>query len=847
MAQRYDQFGQDNEQDASQNPHATYNTIPGLFPAALPFQPNFQQSWQDGQYGYNTGFTPGNVSNGFFLEQQADYIALENGEEFFDNQGDHVIEAAPFAPSSRVAHDNTLSQNASTPQKPPPSSETTEMLNTLRAKLMKQKAAADKAKTPEANAKAPSVNGNGTVSGDLKKSLSSSVQQKLEDHVNSPATNQASPALAAAITTAQTEGNPSQTLPATSQPPVSSMDIEALFSSVRAAEAAKKSTQTSTKVPPVEVARIKSGKEKLATYNDANNNASLLPLRAEKNGKVQTQNSTSSSEQLEQGEIAEEPSKSTSSSTKPPTPKAIDKKVQGEKLLLTNKAAAGKMPGGTSSGKSKATQPANPQLKPLGIETSKFDTAVAGEAHRQSHGNPQKSTIPTSTKSSGFKPSDAGDRREERPTLHERRRDSCDDRRGDRWLDSREPYHANRRHSHDRPAPYDRENGRDRPRGEPYRPASRPNTGDAGILQSHADPAQDERRGSKAGRALEIRSAIPDPEAFTTEQAQPTEDPSEDAADVQDWLDMTGFFDKAYREKALARHRKLIELDRQRAELEMESKVELEERLHLSRFSSLMPRASTEARGFTPQILAKAMMPPPSIPTKDVHNNVDHAPKEDAGIQIKDLARRNTVTSTTRMEDSRPIPSPTLTPGVKRPRSGDLTISTHKPVEKQARTDPRSNSSNHMKSQPSPTVAAKPPARREYPPRSRSPEPPRRRSPSPPYYRKAPAASGDSRMVRRLSDDDGYSPLRRPNLSRNTSPHTRQGPHYDDFYDHGSNYQRYHPDYDARPNHGADSYANERRGGYISNRGRGGRPRGRAGNLAYRASYSRTLDRGGSE
>ena len=952
MAQQYNQFGQ----NTNQNPNATYNSIPGLFPTSLPFPPNFQQSWPNtpswqanGQYEHNAAnYVPGNVaqSDDYFLGQQADYIALDNGEEFFDNQDQTMtgVEGAPLAASSQVALDNTLPsqpapQSTNAAQKAPPSSETSQMLNTLRAKLMKQKAAAEKIKSPEASAKADSVNGNSAVDksvGDgtdatppkgLKGGANRSVPPKTKDHVNGSISKQESPALAAATMAPKAENNSFQ-IPAiveTPQPPVISLDIEALFSSVRASEAAKENQQTATEHPSVEVAKIKSGNEKSAMVEDASNRVALpkngdkefpLSLQPGENGKNHTKGSTSSSEQLEQGEIVEEPSKSKPPSTKPSTPKVLKENAQGEKLL-SNKAIAGKMPSEILSGQAKAAQPANPQLreKPLEIQMPKVNSAVANNARVKSNGNLQKPSSPTSIKPSGFKPKDArepptpitsrSDRQEERPTPYDRRGDLHDDHRGDKRPDYRESYSANRRYSHDRPMPYDRENERDRPlRGETYRPTPRPSTGDAGAPRSRIDeaaagaseyrktimepaqkpetrpdpkpaPKEDRRPGSKAGRTLEIRTAVQGPESPETGKRPTTaqEGPPEDAADIQDWLEMTGYFDMPYREKALARHRKLVELDRQRAELEMETKLELEERLHLARFSSLMPRASIENRSFTPQTFTKSMMPPPAVPAKEAQTKAAplpvQEPKEDTGIQIKDLARRNSVTNTPRVEDAPRDPLSTqdsaiLTPGLKRPHSGDLTNSITKPVEKVARTDSRSYSID-KKAQPSPTMA-KPPAsaslesrisvdngtqaRREYQGRSRSPEPPRRRSPSPlPHYRNAAAPPGDSRIVRRLSDDDGYSPLRRPDFSRNASPHLRQGPPYDGLYDNGGSYQRYeryHPDYDTRSNQGFDAYTNERRGGYISNRGRG-RPRGRAGHIAYRSSYSKTFDRPGSE
>ena len=931
MAQQHNQFGQ----NPNQVPNTTYNQIPGLFPTSLPFQPNFQQAWPNspswqanGQYDFSGGnFTPGNLvpANGYFPGQQADYISLDNGEEFYGDQDHRMsgIHGSHSDQSSRTNPNNSLPfqsspQNPSIAPKPPASSDSSQMLNTLRAKLMKQKAAAEKAKTPEATLKAP----NGNAAGDkqvesgpnaatVKASEASLSKVEPEVKDDSIVAVQESSAQTPPILSEKVNKLGSNVTEAveTLQPPVSSFDIEALFSSVRATEAAKKDQQPGTKAPLTKVAEVKPSKDKITKDKIANKKGvkttsagKSQPLSVKEDIHQSLQDCTLPSEQLEQGEIREEPSKSTPPTTKISTPKASGEKSLGEKPP-NDESLPVKTSNGISAAQSKSNRSTDPPVgsKLSESQTPKKDATSANESRGKSNINSQKPASPTVTKTPVTKPKDTreqpapaasrNDRREERVEQHGRRGDYYDDRRDDRRGDYRESFAANPRYLYDRSKPYDREHDRDRSaQYDSFRPVSRSRMDEAAVETSEYrktlvtpsqrpetkpefKPTQKEntRPDSKASRVLEIRTAFPAPPSPEIEKGPSAakEDNPEDAADIQDWLEMTGYFDKPYREKALARHRKLMELDRLRAELEMETKVDLEERFHLTRFSSLMPIASVEGRSFTPQVFSKPSMPPPPIPAKEVRNDVVPEPvqdsKEDVGIQIKDLARQNSITNTPRVEDSprdsRPMQdSSALTPGLKRPHSGDLTNSANKPVEKLARTDSRTHSID-KKSQPSPTLA-KPPvsaslesrisvnhgprAKREYQARSRSPEIPRRRSPSPlPYYRNAAAPLGDSRLARRLSDDDGYSPLRRPDLDRDVSPHMRGGPPYDGIHDNGPRYERYRNDFDTRSNASYDNYPNDRRGG--SYRGRGGRSRGRAGYVQYRGSYSKTFDRRGSD
>ena len=103
--------------------------------------------------------------------------------------------------------------------------------------------------------------------------------------------------------------------------------------------------------------------------------------------------------------------------------------------------------------------------------------------------------------------------------------------------------------------------------------------------------------------------------------------------DIRDWLEMTHFHDDDYRIKRLTKYRnvrhKLIELERQRAEIEKELHEDLEPSLFNFRTPSIAPRTSTEdlslLNAFSPSGPAMAPPPPPQV-------------QEDNGIKIKDSA-----------------------------------------------------------------------------------------------------------------------------------------------------------------------------------------------------------------
>ena len=101
--------------------------------------------------------------------------------------------------------------------------------------------------------------------------------------------------------------------------------------------------------------------------------------------------------------------------------------------------------------------------------------------------------------------------------------------------------------------------------------------------------------------------------------------------DMNDWLELTEYYDEDYRERRLKLYRKKKALDIQRAELEREEEMELQERTQRHRAQSVLTVG-------TPSSLARRhstvnpRMPPPALPLalKDAN--------KDDGMRIKDAA-----------------------------------------------------------------------------------------------------------------------------------------------------------------------------------------------------------------
>lgn len=245
--------------------------------------------------------------------------------------------------------------------------------------------------------------------------------------------------------------------------------------------------------------------------------------------------------------------------------------------------------------------------------------------------------------------------------------------------------------------------------------------------------------------------------------------------DISDWLEITGYFNIPHRAKRLDIHRKKKALEFQRAELEREEQLELEQHSRSIRASSAYPIISLEpspsAAIFSPQAISPSTsnMPPPPPPAK-----------VDMGMKIKDSANRETLTPRSvevGEESSQPSENRKGTVlASKRQRPNDIDTRLDGQTGKLRRLDPGAQPQD-KKSLKSPIIKNESlesrisrdsePRSAGYRRRSRSPER-RRRSLSPPQ--------------RRASDTAGYYGHRRewpradlysPSTSRHVSPTRR--------------------------------------------------------------------------
>lgn len=133
---------------------------------------------------------------------------------------------------------------------------------------------------------------------------------------------------------------------------------------------------------------------------------------------------------------------------------------------------------------------------------------------------------------------------------------------------------------------------------------------------------------------LRIDTQMPTVESATGEQdidivmSSPTGQLIERDEDVNDWLELTEYYDLPHRERRLTWFRKKRALDVQRAEVEREEQLELQERSMLKRAQSVLP-TNTPPKATRRASVVHTKMPPPPLPLKEANN---------VGIKIKDSA-----------------------------------------------------------------------------------------------------------------------------------------------------------------------------------------------------------------
>ncbi len=267
--------------------------------------------------------------------------------------------------------------------------------------------------------------------------------------------------------------------------------------------------------------------------------------------------------------------------------------------------------------------------------------------------------------------------------------------------------------------------------------------------QASQTPKRLNNRGESDATQLRIDTRMATVESASGEQdidtvmLSPTGQTLEGDEDIHDWLELTEYYDLALREKRLTWYRKKRALDIQRAELEREEQLELQERSMLKRAQSVLP-PNTPPKVTRRASIVHAKMPPPPLPVKEANN---------VGIKIKDAAL------------SAGLPtSQTPTPTLKRQHvEDDLENRRIQPADKIARTALNSHAANEKPLTSPASVKGEGPAARgdRYIPRqgrSRSPGfrrrslSPRRqrhtRSPSPYENRFPPSGNALPRYLR---------------------------------------------------------------------------------------------------
>ncbi|MCJ1408006.1 hypothetical protein MMC19_002079 [Ptychographa xylographoides] len=838
--------------------------------------------WQgSGQDNYNSYQSNASGSNGYLITQQdaqQDFVAFDDGDDFYNNDDPDTpmseqVEGTTTTNGTSL-HDQSGNQEASrdsigfskspAPQPRPPDKQpiqnvsgvtkqvlsppdpklAQDKLAALRARLMSQRRVGGKTPTPESTATKKNMANNSALS------VSNLSVEEMDEDKNKAKTvhtqhgDKGEPADVAASSSLKQDAKSSTNPNVLSTLNVSareqshtSTDIEALLAEAR----------DSSRMEDDKVLFAKANVDKIGDVPNVQTNA-IQPSTDNAPSKQITEpmsfanrqhslhGSLASSETSEQGEIREEPNP-----LEPDSSRTLPQPASSNALQAHSKPLTPSRPQ-VIMRQDVANSSQDPQIK-------RIDTSLACDHSIATSTNSTKLKSPTSSKSLGTtKP----------PDHRELHLASMPKETSDKHGDIRERFPEATYVASERKPEIDR----GRPK-EPYVRGSyeayRPDYSNRQrVIEESARAAAEYKRNLQRPLGPEDRDVvmadIPTKVPKSSPKAVLTQEVADYFADADDWLEMTGYHDRAYRKKALTRHRKLVELDKQRAELEREAQIEQEERSQHIRAQSIKPRESVEGPSFRSMIARRGLpnltMLPPPLPAKDAI--------DDVGIQIKDLANKEAMSARDRLENGMiqlhdsPI---TLSPAIKRQHSSDNDSPEGRFIAKMARTNSKEFSSD-KKTQP-PVGNAKAAAtslesrisvddgafRREYQQRSRSPDE-RQRSLSGPPRR---ASDHDIRMGRQISrgsygSRNGYSPIRRPVYSRGASPTRTEADLYDDSFD--GNPHRYdtyrHNGYDGRANSGYDYYSANQRGGqypqYVPPNYRG-RGRGRRGNyVTYRGT-----------
>ena len=860
-----------------------------IFPGPMPFQQIWSPTgWQNNVQENFNSYQGNAIGSNVYFPTQQDFVAFDDGDDFYNNddpdtpmtsdqmedttesngttnrdQPGNPQEAAQkttglthlYKPVMKTeTRDPSLSNGSNSTQEAPTTKSSEAQLAALRAaalraKLMSQRRVAGKTPTPEVT---PGQKAGAKEKSSLAGFISSNNDGKISAKSSRVYGQSEHPIESALVTNppgvvpfAKSPNNPGVlSLPKVPSPQQShtSTDIEALLAEARNTAGTNEDESLVAKI--TESTGNGSPNVGLNTTHRSTPSTTKASEPVLSLGRLQSfESSKASSEVSEQGEIREEPKKKSV-----PKSKDAPEPVPLEELQIIQKIDKTLMP--------EVKPHIQAQFGQKKQQPGKIDTSLASDPNSgaaTSYAQP-RSTPPLDTPISS-KPSNI---RDEPSASNLSSKD-----RANRYTDVRERMAEARWIAPDRRPDHNRGRPREPFPREPY--VREPRSYDAFRPDYSARPYvidENERRAAEYKRNLQ-QSRVEEKDVVMAEliNEEPKSSPktsspktsvavdsAEYYADVNEWLDMTGYHDQAYRKKALARHQKLLALDKERAELEREAQAEREEQSQIIRAQSIMPRESIEGSGsrikVASRIIPSFTMPPPPIPAKDGTDEV--------GIQIKDLATREPTSTQDRGINStlqhHESPRPLIV-AIKRQHSGDDMESPRgRSMGKVLRTNSNDFSSD-MKTQQQIAGVPKPMTgslesrisvdegnfRREYQQRSRSPDI-KHRSLSPPSRR---ASGQDTRMERQFSrgsfgSRNGYSPNRRPAYSRDASPSHIEAGFYDDSFDGNSRrYDAYRYNYDPRANVGYDHYgANSRGGPYHQNppphsRGRGrGRGRG---------------------
>lgn len=854
-------------------------------PQPWPVTPGWQ-SFESQNYGdgllvqeQNTG------NNGYSENQQQDYVPFDEGEDFYGNEGDTGTDNdpeknksiggaeqhsehnpnigvqyqsnnrnpkanAPATSEPQVQVSGAPSHPANGDVAPKPITDANERAAQLRARLMADKQRKSATPTPMKSSTKPETLDKAVIGPNTnKKAGQGNYRGKTDAAVKDPLSQMAA------------EANPDDksskmTPTASSIPTTSQADIESLFSEIKAGMSGRKiSDQAPIDRSELTSASLENSKE---NSSEVRENVSVNSIRHRSDGK------SPASEVSELGEIREDIAERGSIRQAPEPINPTDIKLAPAATELTK----------PTDGKS--SRPIN-QSKAQLTGNKGVKSAAPGESAKPSNAVRPVTTSALSSHPQGLaQPSQA---KRERPRMDRPyssygagrgydswRRDS-EDNSGRQTQEFRSYPNGSER------TPYERDRQFEDSKHESVRstqadkgrPAIKANESTDARRNDHVQPQTVPRNPdhSKGNQIVSLISHSDSPKNpvgkdaersnIMSESHQSSDVPSRELADVidpsifanqqmyediLDWLELTDWNDVSYRSQRLARHRKKKALDVERAEIEREEQLELEQRSRSIRARSILPLETGALHTvFSPQVLrtssGTAMAPPP-IPSKEF---------DDPGMKIKDLANpeaQATAGIDVNVRNGKPLAMVQGRHSVatKRERADDVDVKPTERAGKLPRLDikNRSQDTNVLTSPAVKDESLDSRITRYIEPRSaghnrisRSPD--RQQRSSSPAHRRASDTGGYCHRPRgQFVKEDRYS----PRGSRNVSPDRRDSgarglssyqepPRFDRDFESRTQYGReFEPNSNYRPRGGAKGRFNNYRGNYGSYGTKGG-------------------------